>query len=102
MTIAGKRSVCPSVSPSSRDIRQIILPIDNIYTTCLLSTIQASKSLSKTVVSSLLAHTCTFTLAALGVTPPGKKPFYPLTLDNSRWLGYYSHVFGLLKIDSFQ
>jgi hypothetical protein len=83
MMIAGKRSVCPSISPSSRDIRQIIFAYRQHIHDLPIIIIQALKSLSKTVVSSLLAHTCTFTLAALGVTPPGKKPFYPFTLDNS-------------------
>ena len=27
-------------------------------------------------------------------------PFYPLNLDNSRWLSYYSHVFDFVEIDS--
>jgi uncharacterized protein YecE (DUF72 family) len=27
-------------------------------------------------------------------------PFYPLNLENSRWLSYYSHVFDYVEIDS--
>ena len=27
-------------------------------------------------------------------------PFYPLNLENSRWLSYYSHVFDFVEIDS--
>ena len=49
---------------------------NDTYAGYQLSCIKASQSLSKTVVSSLLAHTCTTILAALdGVTPPGKDHF---------------------------
>ena len=27
-------------------------------------------------------------------------PFYPSTIENSRWLNYYSHVFDYVEIDS--
>ena len=27
-------------------------------------------------------------------------PFYPLNLDNSRWLSYYSRMFDFVEIDS--
>ncbi len=29
-----------------------------------------------------------------------KGPFYPIDLDNSEWLNYYSHVFDFVEIDS--
>ena len=32
--------------------------------------------------------------------PSWKGPFYPIDLDNSEWLNYYSHVFDFVEIDS--
>jgi len=60
-----------------RILAYVVLDHDNYtYTSYQLSCIKASQSLSKTVVFSPLAHTCTTTLAALdGVTQPGKDHF---------------------------
>ena len=46
-------------------------------------------------------HTCTTTSDALdGVIQTWQGPFYTLSLDNSRWLSYYSHMLDLVEIGS--
>ena len=60
-----------------------------------------SESLFKTLLISLRHRSCNIILAALdGVIQHGRGPFYPLNVDNSRWLSYYSRVFDYVEIDS--
>ena len=86
-----------------RILTYVVLKIhdNDTYAGYQLSCIKASQSLSKTVVFSSFGTYLHYHIGCSGWSySAGQGPFYPPSLDNSRWLGYYSHVFDFVEIDS--